>query len=445
MTQNTMGRYKIQESIKDVIAILDSAPIHRDMFGERNIVQLTNRVPIAHLGIERGLKALITRAGITADKVHGLHKLYRALGNCDKKSADYLARAFDDAVTFYGYNPNVKGLRQFRSLAAYLCQVGTDKAFDAMRYWSIEKSSYRDSPFKYISPWVHRELLCALWSLIRPDGRETVSERVEREVRDAMYTRRQIAQGSEDTDSEQSVLWYKNWLSQHHTTHRDALKAAVHCKFDVKDDDEFVSRILCDAYDDLRQSNDPAVQYDVRTLTYLRRGSQRQHPDAIAKVKWSNRDQTTGKVLTPSGTCLGLIEKYADGSWGIESLEYRRDQAAQVAEALKDAQNYLVNRLTKRCTVTVDGESRRLRIIDRTGQGVCHDHDWTSDLNSVETRYELEFWDGGHRLQPEDRISIEVQLERPNGIVCVLKGIVTAVEVQKVSITGTNTFTSRVI
>ena len=93
----------------------------------------------------------------------------------------------------------------------------------------------------------------------------------------------------------------------------------------------------------------------------------------------------------------------------------------------------------------MDGESRRLRIIDRTGQGVCPEPDWTSDLNGVEARYELEFWDGGHRLQPEDRISIVVQLERPNGIVSVLKGTVTAMEVQQVSITGTNTFTSKVI
>ena len=342
MSQNTMDPYKIQESIKDVIAILDSAPIHRDMINERNMVQLTNRVPIAHLGIERGLKALITRAGILTNEIHGLNKLYRELGKCDKKSADYLARAFDDAVTFYRYNPNAKGFRQFRSLEEYLSQVGTDKAFQAMRYWSIGEPSKGESAFRYISPWVHRELLYALWSLFGTDGSETVSERVEREVRHAMYTGRQIGRGSEDTDTEQSVLWYKNWLTQDHTTHRNALKTAVDCEFNVKLGDEFVSRILCDAYDGLRQSNDPAVQYYVRTLTYLRRGSQRQRPDAIAKVKWSNQDQTTGKVLTPSGTCLGIIEKYADGSWGIESLEYRRDQAAQVAEVLKDAKNYLV-------------------------------------------------------------------------------------------------------
>ena len=56
-----MKQYKIEESIRDVIRILDLAPIQVDMIGEKNLAQLTNRVPIAHLAIERGLKALISQ------------------------------------------------------------------------------------------------------------------------------------------------------------------------------------------------------------------------------------------------------------------------------------------------------------------------------------------------------------------------------------------------
>ena len=36
---DTMERYKIQASIKDVIAILDSVPIRRDLIPEANVVQ----------------------------------------------------------------------------------------------------------------------------------------------------------------------------------------------------------------------------------------------------------------------------------------------------------------------------------------------------------------------------------------------------------------------
>ena len=46
---DTMDRYKIQESIADAVAILDSAPMHRDLVPEVNIVHLTSRVPIATL------------------------------------------------------------------------------------------------------------------------------------------------------------------------------------------------------------------------------------------------------------------------------------------------------------------------------------------------------------------------------------------------------------
>ena len=69
---DTIERYKIQQSIKDVIDILDSAPIRPDMVDETNLVQLTNRIPIAHLAIERGLKALITETGSTAEHTHAL-------------------------------------------------------------------------------------------------------------------------------------------------------------------------------------------------------------------------------------------------------------------------------------------------------------------------------------------------------------------------------------
>ena len=66
-----MNGNTIQESIDDVISILDSSPIPRRLFmGNRPVIPMTNRVPIAHLAIERGLKALIVAAGGTT-RVNG--------------------------------------------------------------------------------------------------------------------------------------------------------------------------------------------------------------------------------------------------------------------------------------------------------------------------------------------------------------------------------------
>ena len=360
---NTMDSYKIQESIRDVIAILDSAPIHRDLIPETNVVQLTNRVPIAHLAIERGLKALIAGASKTSERIHSLNKLYRDLRKCDEKSAEYLAKAFEDAVKFFGYNVNAKGFRQFRSLDIYLSKVGNEKAFEAFRYWAVGESSQGESPIPYISPPIHRELLCALRCLFLPNRRETVSDRVESEVSRALFDRRHIHCSTDDTRREYSVCWYINWLFREHSTRRSALEEAVLKNFTIKDHDEFVSKTLRDAYSDLQQSKDPAVRYYIRTLTYLPKGSQGRNPDAIPEVEWSSPDQTNGMVITSAGTCLGFIEKYADGGWGITPQEEGSGRVTKIAMAMADAKHYLVNRLTRQVRVTVDGKSKQLRVV----------------------------------------------------------------------------------
>ena len=440
---DTMDRYKIEASIKDVISILDSSPIQPDLIAETNIVQLTNRAPIAHLAIERGMKALITEAGGSAECKHGLHKLYRALKEVNQESADYLARAFEDAVGFFGYNVRTKGFKQFRSLDDYLTKVGTDKAFEALRYWAIGESSKGASPISYISLAIHRELLCALWCLFLPSRRETVSSRVECEIANAMFNRRDINYSRDDVTMKQSVTWYWNWVFKEHSTCRSALEEAVDRKFIIKDNDEFVSRILSDAYADLQQSNDPAVQHYLSTLAYLPKGSQQRIPDAIPEIEWIDDMKTRGVVITPAGTHLGFIQKFADGGWQIVPETEGLVQGRAVAEALADAKAYLVRRLTKQVIVTVHGESKQLRIVNE------RDHFptvWTADVEISSLSfdgppYKLEFWDANHGLSPGVSVSIELRAERNHGFVSILEGTITTVEEHKVSITGIDTVT----
>ena len=448
---DTMDRYKIRASIEDVISILDSSPIQSDLVAERNIVQLTNRAPIAHLAIERGMKVLIKEAGGSTEKKHGLHKLYRALKKCDQTSADYLARAFDDAVRFFGYNVNARGFTHFRSLDDYLTKVGTDKAFEALRYWAIGESSKGASPISYITLEIQRELLCALWCLFFPSRRETVSSRVEREIRNAMFSRRHIHYSPDDASMKQSVAWYRNWLFKEHSTCRSALEEAVDRQFIVKDNDEFVSQTLRDAYADLQQSKDPAVRYYLGTLTYLPKGSQQRIPDAIPEVEWLDNMKTRGMVVTPAGTELGFIDKYNDGGWGITPAREGLVQVAAIAKTLADAKAYLVRNLTKGVIVTVDGgESKRLRIVNErdgfpTPVGTS-DHVWTADVDisrlsfDVPT-YEVEFWDANHGLSSGVAVSVELEADGSHGFVSILEGEITRVEEHKVSITGIDTVT----
>ena len=437
-----METYKIQESVEDVIAILDSAPMHLDLVRETNIVQLTNRAPIAHLAIERALKALITGAGGPAKHIHALHVLYRVLGECDKPSAAYLARAFEDAVGFFGYNVKAKGFRQFRTLDDYLSKVGKEKDFEALRYWAIGESPKGEGPIPYISPWIHRELLCALWCLFLPTRRDTVSERVEHVVGRAMVAERGLSYLDSDTRKERSVRWYMSWLQVEHTSCCGALEEAVRRKFAVTDD-ELVVRTLREAYGDLQQSNDPAVQYYVRTLSYLPKGSQRRNPDATPELQWFDEAQSRGRVVTPAGTHLGFIEKYADGGWGIRSTGDGPVRVAEVARTLTDAKHYLVNRLTRQVTVTVGGESKQLRIVTEWESLPLVWAPRFADPDPYEPKHELEFWDAVHGLRPEQVVSVELQSGRGEGLVSMLKGTVTKVEKQFVTIAGMVTLNPR--
>ena len=155
-----------------------------------------------------------------------------------------------------------------------------------------------------------------------------------------MLIRRQISYGSDDAGKEQSVRWYRDWLFKEHTTCCSALEEAVTQRF-VVTDDQFVVQTLRDAYEDLRQSKDPAVQYYIRPLTYLPEGSQRLNPDAVPEIEWLNHDQTRGRVVTPAGTCLGFVEKYADGGWGIIPSEVGLMQVTETARALTGCQSLL--------------------------------------------------------------------------------------------------------
>ncbi len=442
---DTMARYMVEDSIKDVIDILDSAPLQVDMLLERNLVQLTNRAPIAHLAMERGLKALITEVSGTWGHIHGLDKLYRALCQCGPDSAAYLAKAFEDAVKFFGYNVNAKGFSQLRSLDDYLSKVGTEKAFNALRYWAIGDPLGRDDPIQYLSHTlhtVHREILCALQWLFHPNQnrRQTVSQRVEGKVRRAMFNGRDISWGSDDTRTEHSVYWYKNWLFREHTTCCSALEEAVRRNFTIKND-AFVSQTIREAFKDLQQSKDPAVQYYIRTLTYLPKGAQPRNPDAVAEVEWYNGTKTKGMVVTSASTHLGFIEKYPDSSWGIIPEENGLRERPGNARSLADAKRYLVNRLTKPVTVTVEGKSKQLRIVSES-DSFDAPAVWLDPANLSEplpdtSTFELEFWDAGHGLCPGDKISIELSGERNSQSVSVLEGIVTTVAEQKVSIDGT--------
>ena len=274
-----------------------------------------------------------------------------------------------------------------------------------------------------------------------PDSQETVSSRVEQEVTYEMFNRRHLHYNIEDARKKESVEWYINWLTREHASRCSALREAVHRNFAVREDDEFVTQTLREAYKDLQQSKDPAVRYYLQTLSYLLKGSQQRHPDAISEVEWINESKTMGKVVTPAGTLLGIIEKYADGAWGISSPRRGSGQIKDAAETVADAKAYLVNCLTRQVGVTVNGESKQRRILNErdffTGIVWSRNRETSMEMSRQALTHELEFWDGQHGLSVAEEVSVVLQPEGGSRLVSVLEGTVIAVEEQKVSIAGT--------
>ena len=265
-----MAKMKVWQSVEDVIDILDSAPIHRDLFGYGN-VQLANRVPVAHLAIERSIKALVADVAGTFDSTHSLHELYQSLKKHDQASARFLAYVFQDAVVFYGYNTNAPDFRHLRTIDDYLSKTGNQNAFDAFRYLVIDENPKGGDPTRYVFLMLHRELLCAQVSLLGWAPKQTVSQRVETRLNDALFRHRRISISSGDPELKISSDWYHNWLFDVHTTRRDALQDAVSMKFKISDD-ELIEQTLIDAYEELKQEKIPRFNISLLSSLSCQRG-----------------------------------------------------------------------------------------------------------------------------------------------------------------------------
>ncbi len=192
-----MNKYLIGISINDTIKILESAPAMADLVTEVNVVHMANRVSIAHLAIERGLKFLITEAGCEFEKVHDLRDLLEVLRECSQGDAEFLVEYFDAAVRFYGPNTNQKGLTHLKSLHRYLSQVGTEDAFQRIRYWELTPSLSEPLIGQIWLP-IHTEIMYGLWELCRRAQEKpkwTIKHRVEAAAREALWPIGRLAYG----------------------------------------------------------------------------------------------------------------------------------------------------------------------------------------------------------------------------------------------------------
>ena len=425
----------IRHSIEDVIHILEHEPVKGDLVPQITAVQVMNRVSIAHLSIERAFKFLITKAGGPLVETHDLRRRYEELLLYDPGQAKFLEGVFESAVRHYRYNPNAANMTHLQTLERYLEVVGSDRAFEDIRYWELNQS-LDEILLRQIYLSIHFELLHGLSRiLLAPDElTETVANRVERAVQDAMWSTADMAYG-QGTPKEQSVHSYIEWRRRF-STWRDALTDAVQRGFNIGDD--FMASVAGNAYRTLLKATDPAVRYFANTLDIL----PRQPRDVIPCVEWLGPEkERTGAVKTPAGTGLGFIERGLDGIWYVTPLRGGPVAVSANARSQTDARCYLAILLSRPAQVTVDGEGRSLRIVGegyslyeqnydeilRRFEGTGDDNVWT---------HKVVFWNRDHGIEVNARVRVEVRRGNIQGSVDIVEGSVTEVAEHEVYLSG---------
>ena len=419
-----MKRAIIRHSVQDVIHILENEPVKGDLVPGITVVQVMNRVSIAHLSIERAFKFLITEAGGPLVETHDLRHRYQELIRHDPMLARYLERVFEAAVRHYRYNSNAANMTHLKTLEKYLEVAGSDKAFQDIRYWELTQS-LDEIVLRRINLSIHIELLYGLSQiLLAPDRpRETVANRVERAVKKAMWP------------TEQSIHSYIKWR-RGFSTWSDALADAVQQDFNVGDD--CMANLTRKAYRTLLEAADSGVRYFASTLDVL----PRQPRDVIPCVEWLGpEEEVRGAVSTPAGTGLGIIERGPDKLWYITPLTGGLVAISAKARSQTDARCYLAILLSKPAQVTVDGEGRSLRIvgeehsfyeenydeIDRRFEGTGYHNVWT---------HKVVFWNRDHGIEVNAKVRVEVRCRNIEGRVNIVEGTVTEVAEHAVYLSG---------
>lgn len=429
-----MEEFAVQFSIGDALQILDDSPLSPDTLNQVTLVQITNRVPTAHLAIERGLKFLIQKNGREFEPHHNLHTHVRVLRELDPMAVAFLERTFDDATAFYGLNRNHPDLGHVRSLNAYLETVGTADAFEKMRYWELNPDQ-EEPLFGKIWPIIHREILLAISQLLSSNHSEseTIAGRVERMAHNALLPTEKLVY-SPGSDHEATVKRYIEWVLKH-PSRRAALTRAFQQDFAIGDD--FRNKIVSQAYESLTQSRDPAVRYLTSRIDVL----PTQPRDVIPPIEWlGHRRERAGKVFTPGGTSLGFVVRTPDGIWHITPLREGTVGISARAHSQTDARSYLAQLLTDACAVTVNGEPRTIRLVGKAPYRFTRNYRRMSRPDeataAVPWTHKLTCWDNNHEIRTNDEVRVEVPHNGEYHIVHVIEGRVTHADDNELYVEG---------
>ena len=247
-----------QDSVWDIIRMIQLAPVQSDLVPDVVINQVLNRIPLAHLTIEKSLKYRIQHAGGKIIRGHGLHTQLDLLRESAQNDAEFLDQAFDRAVSYYDIDATTPINRHYSSLHAYLKATGREKHFAEMRYWSLDQQ-YDQELIPRIHLLIHVEILYAAYSVFFSQTvlRYTLPDRVDEAIKDALAPESNFAY-IPGTSRETDFTVYRQWI-QRHDSYEEIIQDAIRCNFETGH--FYTNETMRNAVDRLCASTDFAVQH----------------------------------------------------------------------------------------------------------------------------------------------------------------------------------------
>ena len=361
---------------------------------------------LAHSGIENGLKALIRRKEGEHPQGHTLRKLFRRLKGRDSKNAKLLEDAFTDIVNFY--NIDLGQLESCQSLDAYFKEYGSEDRFETYRYWALENKDLEHVPL-----FIQRELLVFLGRLCQLGKSSFTSERVESIVnaKNLNVIQAHINPCRQCKEDNKNIL-LKPELD-HSLKSLDKISCrlmeAYNRNFE-NDDNECADSLTRALFEELKNSDDPAVEYYFNRLTDLPAGSVSPLSDVELEV------DEHGVVKVRNGARLGLVYQTIDSVWCIQNNENR---AIKYAKTKTDAINWLATECTELVQVSLDGGPlKSMRIMSRPSL-------FNPDWNDSRVGYKMMLLKDEHGLAVGQHIKVRrgpQYAEVLDGIICKISG-----------------------
>ena len=412
---HVIGRY-----IDATIDGVENPTFHGDMVPQFELMGLFRRAVNCHLAVEVGLKALIERAGGTFESEHGLRsqlnrlETEEAAGSENQGSVALMRISFDQAVEFYGFNPNKH--TQFRSLDDYLDATGGKEAYKQYRYWLLSQSLDPEETPDFCLE-LHIEVMHTIRELLA-GRKQGVCSRIETVV------------GRAITDSLQQVYFQRQIVDEHafatafvnrQGSFSQAFTAAVAQDFELQD--EFAELVFRRAHGVLRESTDTAVRHFLTTRSVLPAP-----PKDIPTPRFvEHHEGNAAEVLSPGGTQIGWMQRRPDGLWWVDPWHDHLRTPVLVRKRI-DGLCHLVRLNTVEVTWRVAGEPTILRRMIGLSDSPLMDQPIGSH------RYQLEMWDDCHGA----RVGQEINSRWPYGddIDQVLEGKILEISEHTVTVQG---------